>query len=105
MFARIVRLLDQIKMAKVVITLKVMPDSPEVDLDALESEVLKTIKKFLGDVEYKKEIEPVAFGLKAIKIIFVMDESFGSTDELEDIIRNLDNVNSVEVVDVRRAIG
>jgi len=34
-----------------------------------------------------------------------MDETKGSTDELEDLLRNIDGVGSAEVVDVRRAIG
>jgi translation elongation factor EF-1beta len=36
---------------------------------------------------------------------FVMDESLGSADELEAKINELEDVQSVETVDVRRAIG
>jgi len=43
--------------------------------------------------------------LKALKLIFVSDEERGSTEELENKIAKLENVNSVEVTDVRRAIG
>ena len=92
-------------MSKVIITLRIMPDSPDVDLNKIEHEVLKKIKQFAGETEYKKEIEPVAFGLKALKIIFVMDENLGSTDKLENNISSINHVNSVEVIDVRRAIG
>lgn len=92
-------------MANVIITLKIMPESPDVDLNELENKVMKEIISFVGKTETKTEIEPVAFGLKALKIIFVMDENKGSTDELESKINNLDGANSVEVVDVRRAIG
>ena len=34
-----------------------------------------------------------------------MDESKGSTDALEEDIKGIEGVNSVETVDVRRAIG
>ncbi len=105
MYVRPVHFLALINMAKVVITLKVMPESPDVDLNKLEHEVIKEIKKFAGETEFKKEIEPVAFGLKALKITFVSDESKSNFDELENNIRNLNDVNSVEIVDVRRAIG
>ena len=105
MCVNLVHLLDLIKMAKVIITLKIMPDSPDVDLVSLEKEVVHKIIKFVGETEMKKEIEPVAFGLKAIKIIFVADESKGNLDKLEDQIREMDEVNSVEIIDVRRAIG
>lgn len=92
-------------MALIVITLKIMPKSPETDLNNIESQAKTKIIDFSETKELKTEQEPVAFGLKAIKIIFVMDESKGSTDSLEENIKNIDGVNSVEVIDVRRAIG
>ena len=51
------------------------------------------------------EEENIAFGLIALKITFVMNESKGNIDPLEDQLRNIDGVNSVEVIDVRRTIG
>ena len=92
-------------MAKAIVTLKIMPESPETDLDKINKSVLEKIKGFAGEGETKKEIEPVAFGLKALKITFVMDEQKGSTEPLEKEIQELEGVNSVEVIDVRRAIG
>lgn len=92
-------------MAKVIVTLKIMPVSPETDLDKISLEAHEKIKGFAGEGETKQEIEPVAFGLKALKIIFVMEESQGSTEPLEKEIQTIEGVNSVEVVDVRRAIG
>lgn len=93
-----------IKMARVIITLKIMPDSSKINLKTIESKAKETITAFGGDVG-KVEIEPVAFGLNALNIFFVMDESKGSTEELETNIGNIKGVNSVDVVDVRRAIG
>ena len=92
-------------MARVIVTIKIMPESPELDLVKLESEAVKKIKNFAGNTEIKKEIEPVAFGLNAIKITFIMDESKGSTESLENNIRNINGVSSAEIVDVRRAVG
>jgi len=88
-----------------VITLKVMPASPEIDLEKLEVKVKEEIIKFAGDGETKTEIEPVAFGLKALKIIFVMDESKGSPDPVAEIVEQFEEVNSAEISDVRRALG
>jgi len=95
----------QTKMAKVVVTLKIMPESPDTDLLKIEEEARKKIAGFAGEGDMKAEQEPVAFGLKALKIVFVMDESKGSTEELEKDIASTEGVNSVEVIDVRRAIG
>jgi elongation factor 1-beta len=92
-------------MAMAVITLKVMPASPEVNLEELEIKVKEEIVKFAGEGETKTEIEPVAFGLKALKILFVMDENKGSPDPVAEIVDKFEEVNSAEISDVRRALG
>jgi elongation factor 1-beta len=91
-------------MARIVVTLTINPDSPDVDLKKLEEEASKKVAEYGGDVG-KVEIEPMAFGLKALKIIFVMDESKGIPDELEKKISELTGVASVRITDVRRTIG
>ena len=91
-------------MANIIVTLKIMPESPEIDLAMTEEQAKEKIKVFGGDVG-KVEEEPIAFGLKALKLIFIMDESIGSTESLEEEIKGLKGVQSVEVTDVRRAIG
>ena len=92
-------------MARVVVTFSIMPESPDVDLKDIETKSLEKIKSLAGTDDYKVSVEPIAFGLKAVKIMFVMDEDKGSTDDLEADIETIDGVNSVEVTDVRRAIG
>ena len=104
MYALLVLSLGRIKMADVVITFKIMPEGLDVDLNKIVNSIKKVVKKFGGDVGRVEE-EPVAFGLKALKIIFVIDENKGSTDDLEEEISKLKGVKSVNVVDVRRAIG
>lgn len=91
-------------MAVVYITIKMMPESPDSDLSKIEESAKEIISEFGGNVA-NVEQEPVAFGLKAVKIIFSMDERKGSTDQLEDQLRNIGEVESVEVVDVRRGVG
>ena len=92
-------------MTNVVVSLKVMPQNPNTDLSKLEEESKNEIIKFCNSKEFKTQIEPIAFGLKALNIIFVMDESKGSTEKLEKKISLIEGVESVEVTDVRRAIG
>lgn len=92
-------------MANAVITFKIMPESVDADLDAIEEAALKKIFAFTKNEEHKVEIEPVAFGLKAVNITFVMDENLGSPEDLEKEIAAFDNVMSCETTDVRRAIG
>jgi len=92
-------------MAQVIVTLKIMPESPEVDLNKIQEEAKSKITDFAGSGDMKVEEKPIAFGLKALNIIFVMDESKGSTEPLEESISEIEGVQSVETTDVRRAIG
>jgi len=93
-------------MAKAVVTIKIMPESPETNLETIKEIASNKIDTFTGEQGEKRyEIEPIAFGLKALKITFVMDENIGSTDSLEQELGTINGVNSVDVVDVRRAIG
>ncbi len=93
-------------MAQAIVTLKIMPESPDVDLDAVQKTAEEKVDSFVGEAAEKRfAVEPVAFGLKALKITFVMDEAKGSTEALEEEISSIEGVNSVDVVDVRRAVG
>jgi len=92
-------------MAKAIVTLKLMPSSPEVDLDQIREEVQNNITEFAGKEDSKYELIPVAFGLKALQVMFIMDESIGSTEKLEEQINAIEGVQSVDVTDVRRTIG
>ena len=92
-------------MATVVVSLKIMPESPDVDLDKLSEEILSNVKDFNKEAETKVEKEAIGFGLSSLKVLFTMKEEQGDTELLENKIKNIEGVSSVEVVDVRRAIG
>lgn len=92
-------------MARVVVSLRIMPQSPDVNLSEIEKKVKKEIVDFCNSEEFKTEIQPIAFGLNALMILFVMEESIGTTEKLEQKISQIEGVESVEVTDVRRAIG
>ena len=84
-------------MGEVIVTIKIMPDSPETDMNKLLLYVKEKCK-----VE-KEEIRPIAFGLKAL-IIYTIVQDSGGTDKLEETLSLIPNVQSVEVTDVRRAL-
>ena len=92
-------------MAKVIVTFKIMPVDPEQDLDRITREAEAKITGFAGDTDHKVIREPIAFGLVAVKVMFVLDEAKGGTEALEEEITGIQGVNSVEVIDVRRIIG
>ncbi len=89
-------------MSQVVITFKIMPESPEVNMGALQKKAEEIISK-VGEVG-KVEIEPIAFGLKALMIYAIMDESKGSPDDVETELTGLEEVNRAEITDVRRTV-
>ncbi len=91
-------------MARVIVTLKVMPTGPEVDLDKISKEAEKIIFDFEGTIMENTK-QPIGFGLVALHIKFNMDEKKGSTEPIEDLIRQAEGVESVEVIAISRAFG
>ena len=87
-------------MAEVLITLKIMPKSPDVDMDALSSRIGEAPSGRLNKVEQ----EPIAFGLVALIASYVVEDSEGTADNLENAIREMDDVQSAEVVGITRLL-
>ncbi len=90
-------------MSVIAVKIKVMPDSPDTNID----EIKVNVEKILGAQNIQNpnfEIQPIAFGLKAWIILFGWPED-KELDDLEEELRKIPNVSSVQVVDIRRAIG
>ncbi|MBI2233164.1 MAG: elongation factor 1-beta [Candidatus Aenigmarchaeota archaeon] len=81
-------------MGQVAITLKVMPESPEVDIGKLKEEIRNSV-----DVKEIRE-EPIGFGLVALKVLIVLQDSTGGTDMIEKSISEISGVASVDTEDV-----
>jgi elongation factor 1-beta len=90
-------------MGVVAVKIKIMPDSPEIDIKEVEENV-KTLIEKQGVKNPQFEIEPIAFGLKAIIVMFGWPEE-KELEELEEKLRKIRNVSSVQLIDIRRAIG
>ena len=83
------------KMAGVIVLLKVLP------ADQVEFEDFK--KAVLGAVDAKKvDVEPIAFGLKALNITVVIEDAAGGTDKLEADLTKLAEVGDVRVEGIGR---
>ncbi len=85
------------------ITLKIMPESPESNLEEIKNVSKAVIERKKGKVDNVKE-EPIAFGLKAVIISFALDESV-ELEPIEEELKKVKEVSSVQVMDMRRAIG
>ena len=83
--------------------IKIMPESPETDMGNMEKEAREVLEKE-GVKNPGFEIQPIAFGLKAIVATFGWPEE-KELDELEDKLSKIKDANSVQVIDIRRAIG
>lgn len=93
-------------MAKAIVTLRIMPESPDVDLEHIRKLAEQKIDTFVGESKLKQhEIKPVAFGLKSLDIFFMMDEDQGSPDPVAEEIATIDGVQSAEVTNVTRPMG
>ena len=85
------------------IKIKIMPTSPDVDLEEVKTKAKEVVESNEG-TKVSFEEEDIAFGLKAVIVSFGLDEA-KELDPLEDGLRKIENVNSVQVVDMRRAFG
>ena len=84
-------------MGKVAITYSILPESPEVDIDSLLRSVRSAMPK--GAELRGSVVNPVAFGLNAIKILVVVGDEPGIADQVEKNLIELKGVQSVDVVD------
>jgi elongation factor 1-beta len=75
-------------MGMVALEFKIMPESPETDLEKIKSEISKKIK--IQD----SKIEPIAFGLKALKILVIVPDK--ETGDIEGKLREIKGVSEVE---------
>lgn len=90
-----------------IIQLRVLPNSPEVDLEKLSNDVKSKIAEVVSSKveDMKTSVQDIAFGLKALNVYFVVDESISSLDEIENQVKEIEDVSSAEVVDMRRIVG
>lgn len=79
-------------MGNVIIALKIMPESPETNLENVRSEISKILK--IQD----SKIEPIAFGLKALKILVIVPDK--ETGDIEGKIKEVKGVSGVETESV-----
>jgi len=76
-------------MGDVAVSLKIMPESPETDLEKIKEEISKKIE--IKD----SKIEPLAFGLNALKILIIIPDK-----ESESLINEIKSVSGVSDIEV-----
>lgn len=90
-------------MGTVSVKMKILPSSLEVDLKKLKEKIKSTAEKYpIQNCHFDEE--PIAFGLKAVITIFDCPEEL-DVEKIEQELGKLQGVSSVQLIDMRRAIG
>ncbi|MFP4119333.1 MAG: elongation factor 1-beta [Candidatus Woesearchaeota archaeon] len=93
-------------MGNAIVTFKVMPENPDVDLEKVKEQALEIAKKHGAKGELQSKIEPVAFGLKQVLIYGMYEMSDDKDfDEVTEEMGKLDGVNIAEVANMDLAMG
>lgn len=85
-------------MGEVGLQYRVLPDGLDVDLEKLRVEIEKALPE--GARLRASEQRPVAFGLKALHILVVLDDKKGGAEQVEAAISGVRGVQSVEIVEM-----
>jgi len=77
----------------VIAELRVMPKDSEVDLNA----IIREIKEKLGPVLRSVREDPIGFGITALRLTLVVEDSEGGIDPFEDKVKGVLGVGEVDV--------
>lgn len=87
-------------MGKVAAKMKVMPSSPDIDLDDLQDRLEQSLPE--GAKINGFERDNVAFGLIALLPTVIVPDGAGGTEAVEEAFIEVDGVESVSVENVGR---
>jgi elongation factor 1-beta len=85
-------------MGDVMVQLRVLPESVDVDLGALKTEITNAIDKLCKINEIKQE--EIGFGLSALMFSVIVPDEEGKIDSVENAISSVKNVSQVDTRDV-----
>ncbi|MEM4700382.1 MAG: elongation factor 1-beta [Candidatus Nezhaarchaeales archaeon] len=87
-------------MAKVAALIKVLPTEAEANLEELRKEIERRLP---GYVKLQKaDVEEVAFGIRALKLLVLLPEEEGVMSEVEEAVSKAPGVSQVDVEFVTR---
>ena len=87
-------------MAQLLLVCKILPQGTEVNIDQLPDKIASSLPKEIKIRNHQKE--PLAFGLFYLKIEFIMQDTGGLLDKLEEAVRSTPGVSEFEVLQQSR---
>ena len=92
-------------MAKAIVTFKLMPEAPDVDLASIKKKALAIAKDAgsIGQMQAKED--PIAFGLVAVLILAMFEVEGTEFDAIAEEMGKLAGVQSSEVAKMDLALG
>ncbi len=86
-------------MGEVAVIIKVMPESPDVDMEKLQAD----IKAKIPGIQDMR-VEPIGFGLSAIKIMVITEDEEGSGDKIEGMFAGIAGIDRAEIESLNRLL-
>ncbi|MCK5177352.1 MAG: elongation factor 1-beta [Candidatus Aenigmarchaeota archaeon] len=77
---------------KVLVSFKIMPKSVDSDLEKMK----KNIEEKHKDLVENFKIEDIAFGIKMLRVLYLVGDESDITDKLQNELEKIDEIESVE---------
>ncbi len=85
-------------MGDVLVTYKIMPSGVDVDFEKMKEEVKSKVVSLGKIAEF--DLQPIAFGLKALIVKVIVKDEGGVADEIENALGTIENVQGVVIEEV-----
>ena len=77
------------------VNMRIMPEGVDTDLNEIAEKLNGIVEKY-GKVN-SADAKPIAFGLKALEVVVLLNDKKGGTDEIQAAISKISGVGEVDV--------
>ncbi len=92
-------------MARAIITFKLMPESPDVDLEPIKKQAEEIARKHGAIGQLQVQEEPIAFGLTAVLVMVMYTVEGSDFEKIAEKMQAIAGVQSAEVAKMDLALG
>jgi elongation factor 1-beta len=84
-------------MAKVLLTIRVMPEDVNTDLESIKNEISSKIGAQIKEV-------PIAFGIVSLYVSTIIEDKEGEIEKVEKLLKEIKGVGEIEVLEITRTL-